>query len=1138
MSNNLLTNNVFYTAQQYVDGTQYTTPQVARTDDNLLYPIIEDASKYNVALAKCSVPLGNIPLTHQNIPLKQYQVTLRNGSYEASAYLRQLNASTKDFLFNCTEAGMVYSYTYSSTGSMVFLSSVDLSIFVPNGVAFYCVDDFKNMYLATSSIPYGLIDKIVIVNITSVLLVGSLSCTSIQCMDLDRQNRLYIGDEIVGSSVVKVYNNANSASNVILTLATTITTDFDGNPLVSIRTLATDQSLIVGYDTNRFCLYNTTNFQPITGFQNTTISHLGKASAVNSSGQGTFCIVDDSMVDDVFVTVKSSVVGPNLYNASTGVLFGDGGIWNLGTKIAFAKTYGVGIGTDNFSYAFPYNSTTGQPTGSPSLFSSTPGLQSVTSFESRNNLLFSSTAGVLYGCNLDNLGTNNLSIINTGFTLSSIVPSSWDYQPHSRKIIGIDSTDYSVHSTTQPVFGKNFFSITQPIQQIYLSLYGSGVNDNSQGPGTTSLVSNATYTLSNMAYYDACPLPNGLVAMVGIQLNTTNYFLQVYSLLTGSLVNSWPIYSNHPQGIIHLGGNFTAIMFEDGTLKTYNINTGFNAQTISTGLVSTGQALGCFISGGQNNTVNRKVIFLTFKGTLKIYTSLSNGTGYTNVLTATGIVPNGQVYAQYFGGGYFHGDGLAASPTLYLMSSGSNPAPFPQTMQAIVRFAFTDATYSAIDLTNTIQIMDGKKFAYANSWNSILTGSYRINEIYCAMSDDTNGFFNNTMVTYNLGTATQTSQTTLDWNQYSQPTVYYPMEGLYTWQTIAVSGVSTIQSVAVNRASPNTLYFLDSFGATYKGTLNNLAISVLPYSALPTAGTNTSLSITQDGVTYDSYVKCYTLSNQQQVGSTEHFQGKTITSIGRNDVSLNYTIAVAQTGFYMYSSDSFVQTGSSHNTLTAFCYTKAGEDIDSGPADIYDYTVFVNALNAALDEAYVRLKGNGGTLISSPSITLDYGTQLYTLNYSSDYTKLSNGIVFNDALLRLVKFYSVKESLTGMNKLVLPLNSTSILQTSKSAYKFNKLAKICFQSTTIFVVGSYAGSNSQNQTITDVDVPIDTFIDNQGEILFYQPSLLRPYILGSNNSIQRVELRVFYQYNDGTQYNLLISPDDSWSSLFCFVKKV
>jgi hypothetical protein len=88
------------------------------------------------------------------------------------------------------------------------------------------------------------------------------------------------------------------------------------------------------------------------------------------------------------------------------------------------------------------------------------------------------------------------------------------------------------------------------------------------------------------------------------------------------------------------------------------------------------------------------------------------------------------------------------------------------------------------------------------------------------------------------------------------------------------------------------------------------------------------------------------------------------------------------------------------------------------------------------------------------------------------------------------------------------------------------------------VVGSYAGSNSQNQTITDVDVPIDTFIDNQGEILFYQPSLLRPYILGSNNSIQRVELRVFYQYNDGTQYNLLISPDDSWSSLFCFVKKV
>ena len=133
---------------------------------------MRDAGNYQIGLQKAKIPLDTIPLTPYNIPLKRYELTLRGagGTVEASAFLRQLNASGLNFVWNCTQNGLVSQYSYLTTGGnigdLTLITTSDISAIVPF-VKFFIVDDFVNAYVAGSQTLGGLVDTLYIINLAS-----------------------------------------------------------------------------------------------------------------------------------------------------------------------------------------------------------------------------------------------------------------------------------------------------------------------------------------------------------------------------------------------------------------------------------------------------------------------------------------------------------------------------------------------------------------------------------------------------------------------------------------------------------------------------------------------------------------------------------------------------------------------------------------------------------------------------------------------------------------------------------------------------------------------------------------------------------------------------------------------------------
>ena len=153
-----------------------------------------------------------------------------------------------------------------------------------------------------------------------------------------------------------------------------------------------------------------------------------------------------------------------------------------------------------------------------------------------------------------------------------------------------------------------------------------------------------------------------------------------------------------------------------------------------------------------------------------------------------------------------------------------------------------------------------------------------------------------------------------------------------------------------------------------------------------------------------------------------------------------------------------------------------------------------------------------------------------TLTYDPVFASINNGITFNTALGTICAFANVN------GKLILS-ESGSVTQNQKSIYKFNQLDKILFQSNTLFVNGNYYGPASTNRIITDIDCLTDQWIDNIGIVIYFQPTLLRPYSMYSNLSTDKIDLNIYYSYNDFTNYQLYLNPEQSFSGKINFIKK-
>ena len=387
-------------------------------------------------------------------------------------------------------------------------------------------------------------------------------------------------------------------------------------------------------------------------------------------------------------------------------------------------------------------------------------------------------------------------------------------------------------------------------------------------------------------------------------------------------------------------------------------------------------------------------------------------------------------------------------------------------------------------------------------------------------------------------------------NQYTlTPTTtlvdFVPLErtiGQYTWQGIAQTGISnTISSFGISQTNPNLIFALDNTGACFRGDLKltpTPTIAFSPFVAMH--GNSATINVLPQPISeYDTTILNFDVSSQTAQGTVTY--GLTpVVSIARNAISSEFLVSAGGTLTSLSPLD-FSQTWT-NSTITGLnaIYSKNGEDVDAGDFSIYDFQVLIDAINVAFEEAYAKVPS--GIFSQAPKVTLNFQTGLATLEYSSDYTPppANKGILMNNNLHQLLYFFSTVDDFNPNYFLVtLPSASTSITQNSKSLYLFNQLDKILFISNTIFVFGSYFGANNTNNIISDIDVITndDGYMNNLGQVVYYQPNFLRPFILNSQNPISRIQVQVWYSTLNGEQYQLQLVPSGNWNGKLIFSRR-
>ena len=1146
MSNTALVQNLYYTVNQYVDPVLYLTPQPAGEDSKLLYPIFKTASDYQIGIAKAKIPLDTIPLTQSNIPLKRYEVILREGANESTAYLNQLNANANNYLWNCSPSGVIAQYK-TAGATFTPVANTDLSSFIDGGIVqYFLVDDYFNAYLAYSSPSGGIVDKLVVVNITFQSQLEFLQLDQIQGMDLDRNNQLYVANEAPSGSVVNVYRNQNSATEVVLTLIHQITTGYASDPLTTISTISADTSLLVGYNSNKFAIYNTSTYQPYTGFTDAGITHLGKASALLSAGQGSFVICDDGAVNNLFVGSTSAGIATNMVS-STPV---GGGNWLPTAKFVFTNSYVFSIGTDNRVYYQFYNPSTGTISGAPQLVNSvdTTSYNNVCLYSDRSGGFFANSTDLLYAFNIDNYTTNNFYLIDSSFGPDGGAPKSYDYQNTSKKMVAVGS-DGNLYISSKAIYPKNFavnaffpFDVTK---NAVVDTFGVGYN----APGTfTSSVNSTGVETTNYSG----PVGSFITGTKQWILDGSNV-LTSYLKTTGALTDTYQLpLSNEGFNACNIDDLNCVILDASGNVYFVDLSNGSIVSQFTIPDEPTAQ-LGLSVFFNPLSDLSSSVaICINNQTKFYIYTIPHTTLNVPPTLQLTSTFAPEQ--GSYAGNQWIYycqfmfAPEIQGFPVLFFLTSGNVETPSNLTCNSLWSVVFNGApTFSAgVNYQNSFLVSEG-------TFPSLCVGNAMdvntsVGELYVSTGTQfQQGIpFTNSgeLLVFNVNNSFSNSSTItlpLPANAQSTSFDYFSPQKTYTWIPItATGGATTFSSVAVGQRNPNNLYVLNSAGNAFFGTIAGTqsapTISFSSYQP-PINGTYSSISLTPDVTSYNSVVSEYTISNQTLIGS-HTYGNKLIPAISRNDITLQYCVSVSNTSFDFYDATGFSPSGSKSNSVANLIFAKNGVDLDAGPANIYTYQVFIDALNSAFTVAWGRLKAAGGQFASPPTATLNYETGLITLTYSTDYASVGNGILFNKALSSWARFYSTPDKTdVGFDLLKLPYASTSTTQTSKSIYVLNKLDKILFQSLTLYVLGSYLGVNSQNFEITSIDVPTDQYLENTGQFLTYQPSFLRIFQLAANTPIDHIQLSVLYQYIDGSQYPLLVNPDAGWSALLEFVRK-
>jgi hypothetical protein len=1097
---------IYYEAEAY---NASLVPIPANVDESLIYPLLQVGTDFTVGVNKATIPLSEIPLTKSNIPLKFYEVALQQGSNTGRAYVRQLNGTTNNFLFSVVGA-TIQQYVYNpSTGQNTLQSTVDLSNDLVYIKDFIC-DDFLNYYVIGSNVSTLLADTFYIFDDLGNLL-STIAYNNLKSIYIDISQNIYIADETLAGAEIDIYSNQNGAAEVELTFIATISTDFAGDNLFNIAfVVATNNNVIIGHSLNILTYYTIPNYTPLADVQNPDIINLAAGNVLNYDD--TLICADVGTLDDVILGVKQT--DGFIYNIPTNTLLANGIVTNGNPAIVTqGYLFAANTAANRTSYvAYPI---TNPP---QALIIANTSLACRTLMSNEGTLQALSTNSFLYNWNLD-VAPDAAATNTWGLTCSSLQAAGsnllgLDYLLSTDQILAVNASN-NLYKSEFAVYPFNFYSTdgNGNVYQVGLHNFAEkrSFYDATAMQTFTSLGTKATYFTNSGGFVYSCDTGNSNF----YQLSAENFsVLQTFS--GSSQISPGDTF----QQIKALDTNFIMMVSNlTQNIYIYNKLTGiFRSSILTTTIAGAGGVASvnciCSFEDGANiaiiynpasqpanvnlcifnyatNTVKLNVVTgIPFNSSANdcVVNNLdvTNNIGTLFVAVANSSLTDGSLYKIKFQANF---TALASQDTIYAFTQVPLNVSFHPGAQAIFIF-----------MANTLKL-----------YKFYQTDNYLIpREITLPLSS---------------------------LQQYSNGIVFTDLQNTIPFTQIT-SNKALIQ-VAVSKKNMSQVYGLGTDNLLYLGNYTG-GSSIVFTQLVQYPGLYTGISTTIDLQVLNTTLTTFN-NKSQTVISTVSIGNNLVSSIAKNEITGHYIVPLRVSNSASIYNSSLVKIsslGGLTNPLTIF--SKNGEDIFAGDVDIFSFSVLIDYINLAFQEAFLKLKQNNPTPPpNAPSISLNYQTGLCTLTYDAAYTVANCGINFNAPLYQLIAFLPKVSSTVFSGLYELPLIPTegSITQTSKTIYQFNQLSKILIQSLTIAIKDSYFGNNQQNFIITTIDAITDQSLENIGQVINFQPSFIRPFTVATSTSINRIQISVYYKYKNLSTYQMNLSPGNGFNVNLAFIKK-
>jgi len=1142
--------NTYFSPAVYNNGA---TDVLANFDITQIAPFVQKASDYVSAIDKARITL-NIPLTSANLPLKTYSIILRqtlaNGTVvEGQAFVRQIGATNQNFIYNLDAVARTFGkYVYTPTGVLTPIFSYSISPDIAVGYGQMVVDDYENLYLA-SNLDGGTLYPNLIIFSTVGNVLATYGFDAIQSIAIAPNQTVYIADEAITGSTVQVYSNVNSLTSVELSYVASITTNKAGALLTNIATVCADQHILIGYNNNHCTLYDTT-LLPLNDFQPAGIQHISAPSAMLSA-QNRFVIVDQGIPSD-FLYGENASSGNMVDAISDTTVYPTGTFNGHPSSFVVIGNIAYGLSTSGNTLSLPYSD--GVFTEFTTLVSEQPLSSIALTTDQAHVAGIDSVHNKLAFLGVDNLNSGTYMTSDTNFKISpSIGIKDLAFLPKAPAdttyVVGTDNLLYAsynivpklvytgkpatfgVGETTRASFGYNSPSVQTGVSnKIYQAPSFPSVAY--QAPTFSAGVcydagSNQTF---GIAYDSSTPPKMFLMKLNSQSLQETSY-VQIETGQAGNQI---------PNGVFVIPEVAVCVAtYAPGGLNCvsmYNLTT---LATLTTGVLTIGSDSNNFSATTWfDNTTSKNYIGLSADTQIFVYDitvpaspvlvyidTQPVSSVITNLPDGATLVAINNIKAYQPISGQYQGFFIGTSS---LADAG--------TADLICSFAFDGAyaTITANVLLSGLQLDPGATF---------LTSNNNMNELYIKN-------FGDSFTVYNINSNSITSVVSPDASYTINNFMYVPnvITSTYSFVNVGTSGMTNFASISFGTKNPNQLYAINmADGLLYSGVTNAgvpFVFSKLSGSVTPLASIRCTGAVL---TSYNSTATCFNLTaGQTQVGLPYNNAGKLITSIAKNALSFGgngeLIIGVKGVSAVSMAPATFTQQWINNATFWGNIYAKDGEDTFAGMVPVWTYAVLINALNATFIEAHTRLLANGGTITDIPTVALNVQTGFCTMTYSSDYTTIGNGILFNSQLHGILYFESTPDLLdVGYFLNTLIPASTSIMQEVLSMWKFNQLDKIIFQSNTLFFLGANAfGQNNASNQFADFNVPVSSqgyLMNNISNVLDIQPNFLNPLVLSSTEPISRIQIQVLYQYLDGSQYPLYIPYGQNFSCKIIFNKR-